>query len=106
MPASVQEKKQNVPTALGGGSLHMPSSFDGTRAAGGGGGACEQPTAQRTSKTGPSRISIGVPDDTPVLPSSKEGLFGIAMNRVRRERRQAHSDVLGALRLRAAVANP
>ena len=32
-------KKQNVPTAVAGGSLHIPSSFDGSGAAGSGGGA-------------------------------------------------------------------
>src|SRR6185503_5251961 len=90
IPASVHEKKQNVPTAVGGGSLHIPSSFEGTRAAGGGGGACEQATARTTSNTGTSLMS----------------LIRIAMNGVRREGRQAYRDVFCAIRVRTAVANP
>ena len=37
--ASVQAKKHSVPTAVGGGSLHMPSSFDGIGLGAGAGGA-------------------------------------------------------------------
>jgi hypothetical protein len=53
----VQAKKQNVPKAVGGGSLHMPSSFDGggggVAAAGGSDGVGVQPMEMTTSNAVP-----------------------------------------------------
>ena len=53
--ASVQAKKHSVPTAVGGGSLHMPSSFDGIGLGAGAGGASNIPS--RRAQEAPMRIS-------------------------------------------------